>query len=391
MRIMVLTYEFYPTVGGLANATVQLCDALQKASGHQVSVVVCRSWWPWEERRYNEEWRGIQIRRIKYTGLPEERLFRQTVRSLVCLLRLMLVTARLRPDVIISQRVYDLGIFGGILGSIFRSRTVAYAHGPDEIDHAELLPWRKRLNRFAASLNTHVVATNTHHATYLSELIGKPVVVIPNIASVPIRTEPKAARDGFSLSASAYNILFVGRLCREHGVETKGFSYLLKAVRELPFVHLHVVGEGPLRASYEHRSAELGLQDRVVFHGRLSHEEVHVIMCGTDVLVAPSLSEGCSLVIMEAMMLLLPVIATPVGGITDLVRDRQTGLWVKVRDSHSIIGAVEYAWRHPKEMKQLAAAARAYVETYAAPKRVAEEFERLFQMRKGGVGDQRQK
>jgi glycosyltransferase involved in cell wall biosynthesis len=120
-------------------------------------------------------------------------------------------------------------------------------------------------------------------------------------------------------------IICVGRLSPE-----KGHAGLLKAFAELRRIHPHVrlilVGDGPDREELDGLADELGLRDSVSFLGRLAEQATLKEVAASDVLVLPSFMEGLPVVLMEAMAIGLPVIASRVAGIPELIVDEQNGL-----------------------------------------------------------------
>ena len=125
----------------------------------------------------------------------------------------------------------------------------------------------------------------------------------------------------------------------------KGVPYLLEALARLKekrndFV-LDIVGDGPNRAEYEELTRKLGLQDIVRFHGLKSKQEVAEFMRKADVFVLPSEWENLPCVIIEAMASGLPVVATNVGGIPEMVSN-EVGLLVPPRDSEKLMQALDH-------------------------------------------------
>ena len=125
--------------------------------------------------------------------------------------------------------------------------------------------------------------------------------------------------------ANTQTIICVGRLSPE-----KGQAGLLRAFAKLrakhPELRLRLVGDGPDRASLEALAKELGLSDAVMFAGRLPEEDTLAEIARADLLVLPSFMEGLPIVLMEAMAVGVPVIASRVAGIPELVEDDETGL-----------------------------------------------------------------
>jgi glycosyltransferase involved in cell wall biosynthesis len=116
----------------------------------------------------------------------------------------------------------------------------------------------------------------------------------------------------------------VGRLSAE-----KGIGGLLEALALVPASdrpELVIVGDGPMRAELDFQVARLGLTDQVMFTGRLSESETLAAISQSDALVLTSFMEGLPIVLMEAMALGKPVIATRVAGIPELVIEDKNGL-----------------------------------------------------------------
>lgn len=137
-----------------------------------------------------------------------------------------------------------------------------------------------------------------------------------------------------------FTILFVGRL-----VDVKNPQAVLLAAsmvkNKLKCTRVVFVGEGPLEMTLKGQSASLGLAAEVEFKGYVgSSEELWNEYREADVLVLPSHSEGLPLVIMEAMSMGLPVIATDVGGVSELVVNGKTGFLLEHGDPSQIADAL---------------------------------------------------
>lgn len=120
-------------------------------------------------------------------------------------------------------------------------------------------------------------------------------------------------------------LLHVGRfdVPKNHAGLLRAFQKLLEAC---PDCQLELVGDGDLRPQIEQLIDELGIRDRVVLHGMQSN--VHPYLQDADMFVLPSTYEGNPMTIIEAMGTGLPIVATRVGGIPDMVRDGETALLV---------------------------------------------------------------
>lgn len=128
----------------------------------------------------------------------------------------------------------------------------------------------------------------------------------------------------------------LGVLCRlEH---QKGVDVLLRALAGLPGVALEIAGDGPERAALEAQAEAAGVGDRVVFRGWL--DDTQDFLGTIDVLVVPSRYEAMPLAVLEAMHCGLPVVATRVGSIPEVVVHDETGLLVNPNDADALEAAL---------------------------------------------------
>ncbi|WP_071675450.1 glycosyltransferase family 4 protein [Nioella nitratireducens] len=178
------------------------------------------------------------------------------------------------------------------------------------------------------------------------------------------------ARDGTKL-------LFVGRLASVKGVPVL-LEALASARETMPEVSLTLVGDGPDRAALEAEVQTRGLRDAARFVGYQSQAEVAGLLASHDVLVLPSFAEGVPVVLMEAMAARMPVIATQVGGVGELVRHGATGLLVSPGDAGHLCGAIVELMGNAERREAMGTAGRATVEAaFNAPTEAA-RLARLF-------------
>lgn len=150
---------------------------------------------------------------------------------------------------------------------------------------------------------------------------------------------PAPTEDVGQVGGRPVELLFVGRLDQVKGVLVL-FDAVAGLVAEGRDVRLTLVGDGPQRADLERRTKELGLGARVEFAGYRSQAEVQEHLAAADVFVLPSFAEGVPVSLMEAMARATPVVATNVGGVTELVRDGVNGLVVAPGDVDALAAAI---------------------------------------------------
>jgi glycosyltransferase involved in cell wall biosynthesis len=140
----------------------------------------------------------------------------------------------------------------------------------------------------------------------------------------------------------------------------KGHPTLLEAIAELPEALFLLAGDGPERGALEARAAELGVAERVRFLGR--REDVPQLLAACDVFVLPSLYEGSSLAVLEAMAAGIPIVSSAIGGTEELIEDGRSGLLVPPGDAKALAAALRRLLEDPGLREQLATGARERVD-----------------------------
>jgi glycosyltransferase involved in cell wall biosynthesis len=141
----------------------------------------------------------------------------------------------------------------------------------------------------------------------------------------------------------------------------KGYSVLLRALAPLANQRwtLVICGEGPLRATLERETVELGLGDRVVFAGTVPRDRVPEYFAAADIFAHPSLSEAAGNVILEALASGCALVATDSGGPAEHIVHGETGIVVPAADAPSFAEALRQVLDNPSLRERLGRAARA--------------------------------
>ncbi|MDR1533730.1 MAG: glycosyltransferase family 4 protein [Planctomycetota bacterium] len=159
-----------------------------------------------------------------------------------------------------------------------------------------------------------------------------------------------------------------------HLSERKGQRVFLQAVRILLDRKLDaeflVLGDGPDRLALRSLADELKVAKRVTF----TPQTVSGQLAQMDLLVEPSLQEGLGMSVMQAMASGVPVVATGVGGLYDLIDDGVTGVMVPAADPEMLAGAIWELLRHPGQRLEMAKQAREKIEREFSCERVAQEL-----------------
>lgn len=158
--------------------------------------------------------------------------------------------------------------------------------------------------------------------------------------------------------------------------EQKGHSVLLRAATEIPAAVFVLAGEGPERPALEAQVGELGLADRVLFLGHRA--DVPELLAACDVFALPSLYEGSSLAVLEAMAARRAVVSSAIGGTDELIEDGESGLLVPPGDPGALAVALRRLLSDGALRASLARRARTRVERDFTGDAMARAVERIY-------------
>ena len=189
-------------------------------------------------------------------------------------------------------------------------------------------------------------------------------------------------RNGIDTTRFAYRgpanggpVVAIGRL-----VPLKGIDLLLRAVAEIvrqrPDFRLEIAGDGPARPGLEQITRELGLNQHVRFLGEV--RDIPALLARASLLVLPSLSEGISLTLLEAMACGLPIVATRVGGTPEVVTDGVTGRLVEPSDPSDLARGILTMWPASEDARAMGTAAREQAVRYFDVRRMVSEYESMY-------------
>lgn len=251
---------------------------------------------------------------------------------------------RLRPDLVHTHLVHA-DVYGAVAAGLGRATLVSTKHNDD--------PFRSGPFRYAERLLTRragrVICITDALARFQRERVGLPAgkltVVHYGLDSLPPAWAGGAP--GPDLPDEARVLLAVSRLTRQ-----KGLDVAIRALAELRTGHpdavLVVLGEGPTRTELEGLAGDLGIRDAVHLPGRVG--DVAAWYRRAALLVHPARWEGFGLALLEAMLAGLPVVASRVSSIPEVVRDGETGLLVPPDDSGALAAAVDAVLREPGDL-----------------------------------------
>ena len=357
-KILCVTNDFGPRAGGIETFIIGLIERLSKGS-----VIVYTSAQDKSEP-YDQQWLdsyGVEVIRDK------ARILLPTPGVAYCV------------SALIKDRGIKTAFFGaaaplGLLAPVLRragvTKIIALTHGHEV--------WWSKVWPFTWAMKS--IARNVDHLTYLGEFTRQAIsrTINSSAQSAMVKIAPGIDTDHFAPTDSSELtselgltdkkvIVSVGRL-----VHRKGQDVLIEAMphllKEIPDVHLVLIGEGPYRGYLETRVKNLGIDSKVTFIGRITYVDLPRYICLGEVFVMPSRSrlaglevEGLGIVYLEASACGLPVIAGDSGGAPDAVVEGVTGLVVNGKDQHALATSIAALLNDQERAREMGRKGREWV------------------------------
>ncbi len=339
------------------------------ADGEVTATVVAPvPWFPFSSPRFGtyaelartpatEQRHGLEVRYPRYLSIPKVGMSLAPFLLALALLPLVRRLKRARPDLALidSHFLYPDGVAACLVGRLVGLPVLMTARGSDVNLYPRfrvprwLLRWAvgraARVITVSEALRTELLALGTDPAKVVTLRNG-----VDQQRFLPLERAPLRLR----LGLTGMTVISVGNL-----LELKGHHLVIEALPLLPGVTLLIVGEGPMRTSLERLARDLGVADRVRLLGNLPQDELIACYNAADVLVLASSREGMPNVVLESLACGTPVIATPVGGIPELIESEDAGCLLAERSAGAIAAAVRaIAVRPPGRLQVAAQAAR---------------------------------
>ncbi len=369
MKILIVTPVFPPDIGGHATAIPPLAGELCRR-GHRVTVIAVADRADPDDARH-----AFAIVRLP-RRTPRPLRWLRTIGAICDLGR--------HADVLL---VYGLALEAVVANAVIRRPLVMKVVGDLAWERAVLLGWvrdtfeafqqrrygirvgaLRRLRSWWTRRADRVIA----HSRWMAGWIERWGVPLSRIAVVPNGVEPPEERvPGVKPLSTPVTLATAARLTPWKGIED-----LIRTVAAMPGVGLIVIGDGPHRGHLEGVARSSGTSGRVHFAGLRTREETLAIMASCDIFVLNSTWEGMPHAVLDAMVLGMPLIATAVGGVPEVVLHGESGLLIPPSDPDALRRALERLVASPAERAHLAGGARRRAECFTIS-RVADATEDL--------------
>ena len=352
MKIAIYTFEFLPFSGGIATYCHELACGLS-AHGHDVTVVA-----PGPERSdlgelpYEIEWiRTSQVRvALMLNGI---RALRRIVKNQ-------------RPHVVLATNQYAL-ISLSLFGALIRVVSVPIIHGSEVLSHSShqtlprrIVAWNMR--RFYSDMSLVICVSSYVRCLFLSKfaIMAEGVVVVHN--GMRDRFNPDIdrgdhVRKRWSIPRSTTVLLTLARL-----VPRKGQDVIIRALPRVIEKHGEVVymcaGTGSYKETLERLAHDHGVQNRVIFPGRVPEDKKYSYYDACDLFVMPSRQhentvEGFGLTFLEAWHASKPVLGGRHGGVPEVIEDGIDGTLVNPDCVESVADAIVSLLGAPSKLREM--------------------------------------
>jgi glycosyltransferase involved in cell wall biosynthesis len=349
VNIVIASGIFPPDIGGPATYVPTTAAALA-ALGHRVTVVAM------SDRVVDDRTYPFEVVRIIRRGSRGARW----VATAIALLRAgraadVVFAAGLLPQAAAASTRWRRPLVARLVSDLAWDRAMAFGWTSDDLEtfqrrrYGVRVEAMRQVQRWAVGRATRVIVPSRWLAEWVARLGVPPGIVriIPNAAPplppvipnrMPVRT--------------THLIAAVGRL-----VPVKRVDLTIRTLAQVPDASLLVIGDGPQRRFLQGVALAAGLGDRVIFAGARGREEALALLAGCDALVQNSAHEGFPYAILEAMSLGVPVVATAVGGVREVVVDAENGLLTD-GTAEALAGSLQRLLRSPDLRHRLAGKAR---------------------------------
>lgn len=373
LRLLIVNYEFPPVGGGAGRATYNIAKELA-SRGHLVHVLTSR----YADQPAHETIDGICMYRA--------RSWRKGV--LDCGMRgalTFLISAFFKLRQLLNANRYDVVHYFFSLPTGLLS---FYSHGVRGLPYVVSLrgsdvPGYDQLNSTLRFLHTLLEGVNKlvcKRATRVIALSNDQCKLALRIAS---RTPLEVIYNGvdanrFAPGPHRENTGALQLICVSRLIDRKGLPHLFEAMARLPGVRLTVAGDGPEEQRLQTLAQQLNLAERVRFLGYVPNERLRQEYQAADVFVLPTLSEALGSVVLEAMSCGLPVVATTVGGIPELIQEGVNGLLVPPGDAGALAYAIAQLAANPLRRQSMKNANVARIAKHFTWCANAERYERIY-------------
>jgi glycogen synthase len=346
VRILFLTENFWPYIGGVEVFSAKLLPALRQR-GYEFLVVTSHYYLDLPDE---EQYQEIPIYRFPLLSALANSSIEQLLKTAQQIAKLK---RNFQPHLV---HVHSVGLNALLhlqTTKVYPTPVLVTLQQPLRNESAKPDTMQGRIVRLAdwVTCCSETLLVDTRQR--IPEIAARSSVIHNAIAPPSLSPEP--------LPTEAPRLLCLGRLTLQ-----KGFDVAVRALRvvidRFPNIQLVIAGDGPERNNLKQLVIELGLEKAVDFVGWIAPERVPALMNTATVVLMPSRWEGLPLVAVEAALMARPLVGTPVEGLPEVVIHQQTGVLVEKEDSKALAEALTFLLSQPEIATAMGQAARRRVQ-----------------------------
>lgn len=345
LRIGLFTDTFLPDQNGIVTSVVLLADELAK-HGHRVEILA-PDFPDYQDLRTDVQ----RVSSIQYTFLPTYRLAWPTRKDFAG-----------QYDIVHTHTPLTLGLAGARLAGKWKVPHVATYHTHLEA-YTHYVPGLGTVDRVTRLVPRFIDRFYGKAAAVITPTLGtvQPLIEagISNPVVIPTAVDPRVLEAAPDVPSpwpeGKHKLLTVGRLARE-----KRFDLVLDALAQLPDAHLVILGEGPERSALEAHAKALGVSERVTFLGVRPWTEIGAYYRLAELFLFASDSETQGLVLQEAQLMGVPVIAVGARGTLTGVEHGYSGYLVAPSDVGALVSHAQELLHSPERRAKFSAQAREF-------------------------------
>ncbi|MBC2091185.1 glycosyltransferase family 4 protein [Listeria welshimeri] len=371
-HIVMVSHDFLPNIGGVAVYVYELSKALI-ARGHRLTVL--SKYESFSKKNRTEELDGIRIIRVPIMPIKKvnDKLYSKRMRQLI-----KSIEKAEKVDVVHWQTLNkDAKMMQGIQVQALEVYT-------NHLSWFRMLYNDKNYAKIRKLIKEpDVIICPSHEIERMTADLFKEakIVYLPNGVDeksfIPDEVNRSIVRKQYGISSQETVVVSTNRM-----EPVKGMSYLIEAIPQIlnkyNQVTFLIAGDGSQLEKFEDKLKKYtNKSGKVIFTGRLTNQEIKNVINAADIYVQPSLMEGCSIAIIEAMSCGKVVVASNVGGNPDVI-SKELGLLVPAKSVVALKEAIEYCIENPEECKLMGKYSRERVEKQLNWTVLAQEIEQIY-------------
>ena len=360
MKILYFTPLFFPNIGGMETLAMNALPRLQE-KGYQFTILTSLSS---QASTPFDEFEGIPIYRLPMINSLQQHDLKAMIKTRQNVAK---IKREFKPDLIHIN-------FGGIPVGYFHISTLHANPAPTLMTiHTSIKHMAVDKDALVGKLLRIADWITTVSQAMREDIISRMPSVSPQLSMIH-NGVPTPSLAPLPLNFDAPTLLCFGRIVSEKGFDL-AIDALVHLIPEFPTIMLIIAGTGPELTTLKAQAKELGIKEHVIFTGRVKPQSMPALINQVTVVIIPSRwREPFGLVAIEAALMARPVIATNVGGLSEVIFDGRTGILVEKDNSAALANAIQYLLNQPtlaskmgltgKENAEKNFSMNAYINTY---------------------------